>query len=1096
MRLSAPPAAFASPLRSYQVEVVSESARTAAADLVRRVSGDHLAQVLLGGRIDVELVESGARAAAVARMLEAGPQVPVGFDFETEGWSPDMHCPDLAGEQTFVRGVSPWRSDVSLVPVTFQIWRGAGEPVYVVLGEHLHLFLRWLRDLAVLDGSNLPFEQCVVARCGGSLPRIHRDTIHMDFLLEETTRTDRHGLKECEEDYLGVLAPSYKFPKGFRHALESDLDGALRYAAHDAWGSRILADVLQAKLDERPSRAGYDSLWDFYAHAERPYSQSIAGINAEGIPVLIDRTRVKLAKLADEVADVDARAYKVLGRAVNLSSNKDLSRYFYVEQGHPVKTVTDGWMCLICDKQVSKRTDNLCREHGAGALVSLPKVDEAALTPLVGRDPLAALVMERRGYEKLRGSYVEPFFTRSSPATDSCRWSWGEGARIHHPGLKASSVVSGRLSAPLALTIPKQGFKDQFGFPEGHPWVLVDVDEAQIELRVMAELSGDPILLEAFELGRDMHSVTGALVEGYLTAGSRVLTDKGLRDALYDEVVRAKKADVRGMDPGRVLDRIQHLRSRRQHGKCFHPETEVLTRTGWRRILDLARGEEVVQAWPIRGQARVELEWSVPLEVSSLRHPSRALVELESDTLSMSLTPDHRSLVFRGLGYDVVCPGEIQRDDVIMPGGCLAGGRALTEREACDLRVALAVQADGSYARDGSVDVRFKKERKITRFDRLLRTANLSHRKFPKDDNGYVRFRIPPAPSVRVRRWLTDDKRLPWSLLELDLDGRRLVLDEIVHWDSTVEDGGYRYSTAHEQCADVVQALAAVTDRRSRVSRDREHLKTRVSDADRSEHRMQKMTRRVVPHDAPVACLSVPSTFVLCRLRGTTFVSGQTLNFAVLYGVGDDALSTDLGVSLAEARQISAAIGQSYAGMTAYVERKIREMTEGEPVLVTLGGRRRVILELKSRDPGVRAAGERLAANQSAQCGARDVLMGAMIQAAVDQEAGTLLAGRGTYGSVVGGAYAPDFDTLPKAWRRALPAPLRDGLGSLGRWGARMCNQIHDELLLNSPAEHAEAVEHRIVSMMEDPWGDDLVFRVKLKAEGCSGKDWQEAKGE
>lgn len=1085
----------------FDADVVSPEQLAEAGKHIAALVGETVAAQFLRGQFDVEFIEDESRAKALALELEQGPQEPCGFDFETEGWSPDMYRTNLDGEKAYIRSVSPWCPDVPLVPVCFQIYRGFG-PVYVVRGEHLRLFFHWLRDLALLDGANLPFEQTVMARNGGMLPRIHRDNIHMDFLYAETLRQGRHDLKTCEEDYLGITPPRFDFPKGFGWSLDNEREKALRYAAHDAWGSRFLADVQQHLMMQLKSRVGYDSLWDFYRHCERPYSQSVALIDRAGMPVMESVTRVKYREVLDAITRVDASAFETMGRVINLSSNKDLARYFYTEKGYPVERVTKGFTCILCDKAVSSRTNHRCKEHGAGALVNTPQVDEGILEPLVKRgDKVAAHVLERRGFEKQRGSYVEPFFSRSSPILGGdYPWAEGktreelEGLRVMHPGLKASDIVSGRLSAPLALTIPKVGFKDQVGFPEDFGWTLVDVDYAQVELRVIAELSEDPILIEAFELGRDMHSVTGALVEGYLTSGPQVLTDKGLRDQLYQDVVDAKKAVE-------VTTRVQHLRKRRNHGKCFHPDTEVLSRTrGWVRILDLQKDEEIAQAWPIRGGCeRVELEWATPTEVIPLRHGANALTSIETDTLSMSLTPDHRTLVFRGNGFEVVTPDEVTQQDSIAPGGLLLGGRALNEREMADLRIAIATQADGSFEEDGSIALSFKKDRKVARLHMLLKVASLTYRVFPKDARGYVRFRIPPAPAVRVRKWLGKNKHLTWDLLGLNIEARRSVLDELPHWDSNIEDGGFRYSTKHADCAGIVQALAVTLGRRARVSADREWWRTRVADEARSDHKMSRMVRNTAPFTDLVACLSVPSTFVLCRYQGTTFISGQTLNFAVLYGAGADKLANDLGVSLAEARQIMHAIKSAYVGMTGYIERKIREMREGEPVMLTLGGRRRVIMELQSPNEGTRAEGERLTTNQSAQAGARDLIMAAMIQILLDQEAGGAYGnvGRGTFGHWNEGVWTPDFSTLPKAWGvHGLPPALANGLGDLGRWKARVINQIHDELLLVAPTVHAEQVLARVVKLMEDPWGHDLVLKVLLRADGTIGRNWQIAKGQ
>lgn len=638
---------------------------------------------------------------------------------------------------------------------------------------------------------------------------------------------------------------------------------------------------------------------------------------------------------------------------------------------------------------------------------------------------------------------------------------------------------------------------ESFTLPaNGCAWTMIDVDYAQIELRVMAELSGDEVLMEAFRQKRDLHSWTGALVEAYLQYGQRALEDADLRVRVYEEVMAAKRRAKAGQP---LSDRDVKLLARRSHGKCFHPDTEALTPRGWVRILDLRPDDEVAQAWPIQGQRIVELEWTLPDEVKPLRHPSGKLVLVESDTVSMSLTPDHRCSTWRGPHHDVVTPSTIGPHDEVMVGGVLPGIRQATASERAWLRVAVAVQADGSYRPDGGIDISFKKERKIARFPMLMREAGVDFVEYERRANGYVAFNIPAAPAERIRdELLGEGKTLPWWWLEYDAETRAVILDELPHWDSgeRTETGGFRYSSKHQQCVDVVQAIAVSVGRRARVSDDRVWYRAAVGGYEACSHSHMKVVSTEA-FDGDVACIAVPSTFLLCRFRGTTFVSGQTLNFALLYGAGDDSIAVDIGVTLAEAHQIVRAIMMMYGGMTAYLERTRAEMRE-HPRFITLGGRHRTIPEYLSTDAGELAKADRLNDNQRCQAGARDVIMGAMIQIDVDIEAGGGYGrrGRGTYGHWLSdGSWRPDFSRLPKGWAPDLPPALRNNLGMLGRVGARVVIQLHDELGLVTPTAYAGEVKDRVVSLMEDPWGNDLKFRVPIVAEGREGHNWLEAKG-
>ena len=1080
---------------TFDVPVLSKEVRASAAEAIRRVSGGAAAAEFLRPTYDVEYITGRSEAAALAERLRCETPRPRGFDFETTGWAPGMYRMTIEGERKFVRSFSPCQPDIELIPVVFQIY-GYGEPVYVVAGEHLDLFALWLRDHALIVGANLTFESTVILRAGGRLPRIHKDVIQMDYLGNETTRQGMHGQKEQERDHLGLDPQEYDWDD-FAVALQKDTRRALQYCSFDAWSALFLGDFQEDDLRRKPSAAPCTDLYDHYLRKERNYAQVVTHIDQAGLPVIPEATLELARRLDGEIETVTARAYDAIGRPLNLSSTKDVGQYFYVERGYPVTVTTDGFECVLCGKKVNARTGNRCKIHGAGALVNTPKVDEGALEPIAAAgDRVASIILERRGLDKQRESFVEPFWTRSSPVEgrSAMLYPWSGDAptlRVMHPALKAADVVSGRLAAPLALTIPKKGFKPQVGFRSESGWVLIDVDFAQIELRIMAELSVDPVLLDAFDNKRDMHAWTGALVEAYMTHGQRALTDHELRVQTYDKIRAAKKVNEEDRTPeqSRLIDR-------RNHGKCFHPDTEVLTRTrGWQKIFDLRPDEEIAQAWPIQDSGTIELEWTIPHEVTRLRHETEELVMMKTDTLEMGLTPDHRTLVFRGDRYRVTVPELVNRDETVAPGGHLLGTRPFTPKELAELRVAVAVQADGHYEEDGKIDLRFLKERKITRFAELLAAANITYRKFPRGGDGKTRFSIGAGQARRVRQYLSRDKKLIWDMVDWCAEARATILDEIVHWDSSIEGGGFRYSTKHKQCADVVQALAALQGLRSRVSADREWFRTRVSNPDRSAHALTKLHSEVVEFKDEVACLGVESTFILVRFMGTTFVSGQTLNFAKIYGAGDDKLASSLGVSVDEARRISAAIMLMYSGMAKFMADGISQL-ERDPVMLTLAGRHRTILEVQSPDPKTRAEGERLSTNQRAQCGARDTLAGAKIQIDIDIEAGGAYGreGRGSYGSWVNDAYVPDTSRLPRLWKNGLTERLRENLGMLGRVGARVINSIHDELLLICPEAYAEEASERVVYLMEDPWGAERPFRCPIVAEATTGLTWQECK--
>jgi DNA polymerase-1 len=226
-----------------------------------------------------------------------------------------------------------------------------------------------------------------------------------------------------------------------------------------------------------------------------------------------------------------------------------------------------------------------------------------------------------------------------------------------------------------------------------------------------------------------------------------------------------------------------------------------------------------------------------------------------------------------------------------------------------------------------------------------------------------------------------------------------------------------------------------------------------------------------------------------------TFVCGQTINFMKVYGGGDEKLASTLGIMVDEAKRISEVISKVYAGTQKWMDENIGRLREN-PVMFTLRGRHRRIEELQSTDAKTYKEGERLATNQACQAGARDVILGAMLQIALDLEAGGQYGteGRMLFGSWENGEYKPDLSVLPKGWRKELPETLAKDLGALGRMNVQMFGQVHDELDLLWPKEHEDAAIERIVAMMQDPWGVEYQFSIPIIAEASSGLTWKEAK--
>lgn len=455
---------------------------------------------------------------------------PVGFDFETRGWKPIFKVEGLLGGLVSTRGLSPIHPEYRAMPVTFQVsW---GMETYVVRGELLYLFANWISRGAEIDFANEHFEGKVFENVGINFGRAYRDCIAMDFLLEETLRQRDHGLKKLVRDYLGVGMEQFESvfkDQSFEEVLNSDPKSALRYAGLDALATTLVCDVLQYYLERRPARDGYNS-YDLYRHWERPFHSSIRRMQYAGIPIDRDRVRERFTELTDQISELDSRAYEIVKKVINLSSNKELSEYYYGNLKRPVALTTGGHTCILCSRIVTKRTDHKCPIHGRGALVNSASVNDEVLEQFAGTgDELAPLIQRRRTLDKKRSTWIDGFYRLSTQD------GWG------YPTIRSTYVVSGRLSAGIWLTTPGE-LRDIFSVGDGSGLVFIRLDYSQLELRLLAHSSGDETMLNAFRTGKDLHCWTAGLLALLRERGEEAIDLPELRESYYDEVFEAKLA--------------------------------------------------------------------------------------------------------------------------------------------------------------------------------------------------------------------------------------------------------------------------------------------------------------------------------------------------------------------------------------------------------------------------------------------------------------------------------------------------------------------------------------------------------------------------
>jgi DNA polymerase I len=347
-------------------------------------------------------------------------------------------------------------------------------------------------------GQNLKYDLQVLRRHGLPVAGVAEDSMVASFLLESRLR---HNLDDLSSRHLdirpiafeeivgkgGTPSPRAQQAGGGRGAAsnrrgaqvrfdEADFERAVQYAAEDADLALQLCRRLRPLLEPRLER--------LYSEVDLPLVEVLAELELNGIRLDCD----VLAHLAIEMkarkAAAEARAFELAGEPFNLASPTQLGKILYEKMGLPVLRRTDKTKAPATDEDVLQE---LSRKHGA---------------------EIATVLLEHRQMAKLLGTYVEALPGLVNPVT----------GRLH-TRLHQAAVATGRLASsdPNLQNIPvrtEDGRAIRGAFVPAPGWVLLDADYSQIELRVVAALAQDPVLLGAFARGEDIHRRTASEVMG------------------------------------------------------------------------------------------------------------------------------------------------------------------------------------------------------------------------------------------------------------------------------------------------------------------------------------------------------------------------------------------------------------------------------------------------------------------------------------------------------------------------------------------------------------------------------------------------------
>lgn len=401
-----------------------------------------------------------------------------------DAWIARLKAAPLSAFDTETDSLDPMRAQ--LVGLSFAVQ--PGEAAYVPLrhdypdapqqlpvDEVLARLKPWLEDAAFPKlGQNIKYDLHVLQNAGVMARGFVHDTLLQSYVLEAHRP---HSLESLAERHLGRRGLSYEdlCGKGAHQIpfAQVEVARAARYSGED---SEMTLQVHQALWPQIQAEAG---LLRVYQEIEMPTAIALQQIERNG--VLIDPLvlATQSQQLGERMVALEREAHELAGQPFNMGSPKQIGEILFTKLGLPV-----------------------IKKTASGA----PSTDEEVLDKLAEDYPLPAKLLEHRSLAKLKGTYTDKLPLMVNPGTN----------RVHTNYAQAVAVT-GRLAStdPNLQNIPirtpeGRRVREAFIAPPGH--VILSADYSQIELRIMADISGDESLLKAFAEGMDVHRATAAEV--------------------------------------------------------------------------------------------------------------------------------------------------------------------------------------------------------------------------------------------------------------------------------------------------------------------------------------------------------------------------------------------------------------------------------------------------------------------------------------------------------------------------------------------------------------------------------------------------------
>ncbi|ELX4196581.1 DNA polymerase I [Vibrio vulnificus] len=332
-------------------------------------------------------------------------------------------------------------------------------------------------DTKAKVGQNLKYDASVLARYGIEMKGIKHDTMLASYVYNSVG--GKHDMDSLALRFLQHSCISFEqlAGKGKNQLTfnQIDLNEAAVYAAEDADVTLRLHNRLFANIEQD------EKLKAIYQEIEVPLVSVLSRMERTGVLIDDMKLSVQSQEIAVRLGELEQKAYEIAGQPFNMNSPKQLQTILFEQMGLPV----------------IKKTPS-----------GTPSTAEEVLQELALDYPLPSVIMEYRGLAKLKSTYTDKLPKMINPHTGRVHTSYHQAV-----------TATGRLSStdPNLQNIPirnEEGRRIRQAFVAPHGYKILAVDYSQIELRIMAHLSGDQALLDAFQQGKDIHAATAAEIMG------------------------------------------------------------------------------------------------------------------------------------------------------------------------------------------------------------------------------------------------------------------------------------------------------------------------------------------------------------------------------------------------------------------------------------------------------------------------------------------------------------------------------------------------------------------------------------------------------